>query len=288
MRTVLSIAAAVLVLGLLTRLMEGRMTFFPSRDLFADPAAFGLSCTDVAITTADGVRLHGWSCLPREGSGHRADLILLHGNAGNVSHRLAKIRRLAGLGLGVFIFDYRGFGRSDGRPGDAGIIEDARAAFRAFREQAAPGRPLGIYGESIGCLPAVRLAAENPDAAFLVLEGAFPGKRAVIARTPALWPFYPFVSSTLDMGAQAARAVLPALVMHARADEVIPLALGRKVHDLLRGSAQREWYEVPRGGHNDCYEVDEYFFPRIDAFLGRVLSKADTGRETPAGSGTVE
>jgi hypothetical protein len=283
-RTVLSIAAAFLALGLLTRFMEGRMTYFPSRELFADPAAFGLSCTDVAITAADGVRLHGWYCLPREGAGHRADLIFFHGNAGNVSHRLAKIRSLADLGLGVFIFDYRGFGRSGGRPGDAGILEDARAAFRAFRENAAPGRPLGIYGESIGCLPAVREAAANPDAAFLVLEGSFPGKRAVVARTPPLWPFYPFVSSTLDMGAHSSRVVLPALVMHAREDEVIPVALGRAVHQLLRRSVQLEWYEVPWGGHNDCYEVDASFSPRIGDFLDRALSRTASSDGPAAGA----
>ena len=285
MRTVLSIAAAVLALGALTRLMEGRLTYLPARELFADPAAYGLRWTDVAITAADGIRLHGWYCLPPEGTGHRADLIFFHGNAGNVSHRLGKIRSLAGLGLGVFIFDYRGFGRSGGRPSDAGILGDARSAFLAFRENATPGRPLGIYGESIGCLPAVREAGANRDAAFLVLEGSFPGKRAVVARTPSLWPFYPFVSSTLDMGAHASRAVLPALVMHAREDEVIPVALGRAVHQLLRESVQLEWYEVPRGGHNDCYEVDGSFFPRIGAFLDRALSRAAPGREPAAGAG---
>jgi hypothetical protein len=282
-RTVLSVAAAILALGVLTRFVEGRLTYLPVRELFADPAAYGLRCADVAITPADGIRLHGWYCLPPEGTGHRADLIFFHGNAGNVSHRLSKIRSLAGLGLGVFIFDYRGFGRSGGRPSDAGILEDARAAFRVFRENAAPGRPLGIYGESIGCLPAVREAAVNRDAAFLVLEGSFPGKRAVVARTPTLWPFYPFVSATLDMGAHASRAVLPALVMHAREDEVIPVAMGRAVLQLLRSSVQLEWYEVPRGGHNDCYEADGSFFARIDAFLDRALSRAAPGR-VPAAS----
>jgi fermentation-respiration switch protein FrsA (DUF1100 family) len=275
MRTALAIAVAVLALWGLTRLMEGRLSYFPVREVGADPAIYGLRCADIFFTTADGVRLHGWYCLPGEGTEHRADVIFFHGNAGNVSHRLGKIRELAGLGLGVFIFDYRGFGRSGGSSGDAGLLEDARAAFRVFRERmAAPRRPLGIYGESIGCLLAVRQAALNRDAAFLVLEGAFPGKRAVVARTPVLWPFIPFVSATLDMGAHAARIGLPVLVMHAREDEVIPVALGRAVHERLTQSALREWYEVPRGGHNDCSEEDSSFFPRIDAFLGRALPRA--------------
>lgn len=272
MRTALAIAVAVLALWGLERLLEARLTYFPVRALLADPAAFGLRFSDANFTTADGVRLAGWHCLPREGARHRADVIFFHGNAGNVSHRLTKIRALAGLGLGVFIFDYRGFGQSGGSPGDAGLLEDAAAAFREFRRRtAASGRPLGIYGESIGCLLAVRQAAENPDAAFLVLEGAFPGKRAVVAATPALWPWYPFVSATLDIRAHAPRVASPVLVLHARQDEVIPIALGRAVGVLLRGSSQLEFHEVPQGGHNDSYEVDGTFFPRIGAFLDRAL-----------------
>lgn len=279
MRTALVIAVAVLAFWGLARLMEGRLTYFPIREVAADPAAFGLVSDDVSFAAADGVTLAGWYCLPREGAGHRADVILFHGNAGNVGHRLSKIRALAGLGLGVFIFDYRGFGRSGGSPDDAGILEDAAAAVRAIRERTAgSGRPLGMYGESIGCLPAVRQASANRDVAFLVLEGSFPGKRAVVAQVPALWPWYPFVSSTLDMGQHAPRVGCPVLVMHARDDEVIPIALGRAVHDLLRGSSRREFYEVPRGGHNDCFEVDEAFFPRIGAFLDEVLAPADRGR----------
>lgn len=280
MRTVLAIAVAVAAIWGLTRLMEGRLSYFPAREIVADPASFGLRFADVFFTAADGVRLHGWYCLPEEGTTHRADAIFFHGNAGNVSHRLTKIRALAGLGLGVFIFDYRGFGRSGGSPGDAGLLADATAAFLTFREKtAASGRPLGIYGESIGTLPAVRQAAANGDAAFLILEGSFPGKRAVVARVPALWIFYPFVSATLDMGAHALRVNLPVLVLHAREDEVIPIALGRAVYEKLRGSVLREWYEVSRGGHNDCFDLDGAFFPRIGAFLDRALPRGAPGRE---------
>jgi uncharacterized protein len=274
MKTFLWLAAAVLALWALTRLLETRMTYFPVRELYADPAAFGLRFEEVAITAADGVRLRGWYCLPREGAGHRADVVFYNGNAGNVSHRLPKIRALTGLGLGVFIVDYRGFGRSAGTPGDAGILRDADAAFRAARDRAtAAGRPLGIYGESIGSLPAVRQAAANGDAAFLILEGSFPGKRAVAARLPLFWPFLPFLGGTLEMGPHASRVACPVLVMHARADEVIPVALGRAVHERLTGSRLREWYEVPRGGHNDGYEEDAGFFPRIGEFLDRALPR---------------
>jgi len=274
MRVLLGIAAAALALWALTRLLEPHLTYFPLRELYGDPGEFGLRFREVTVTASDGVRLRGWYCLPREGAEHRADLLFLNGNAGNVSHRLPKIRALAGLGLGVFIVDYRGFGRSEGRPADAGLLRDAAAAFLAAREQSmAAGRPLGIYGESIGGLVAVRQAAANRDAAFLILEGSFPGKRAVAARLPPYWPFLPFLGGALEMGAHAAKVEAPVLVMHARDDEVIPNALGRAVHAALTGSRLREWYEIPRGGHNDSFEADPGFFPRIGQFLERALPR---------------
>ena len=273
MRTLLWTAAAVLALWALTRALEPRLTWFPLRGIPADPAAFGLRFEEVTVTAADGVRLRGWYCAPRAGTGHRADLVFFSGNAGNVGHRLAKIRALAALGLGVFIVDYRGFGRSEGSPEDAAQLLDAGAVFAAARVRAAAGRPLGIYGESIGGLFAVRLAAAHPDTAFLVLEGSFPGKRAVAARLPPYWPFVPFLGGALEMGPHAGRVACPALVMHARDDEVIPVALGRAVHARLTGSRLREWHEIPRGGHNDAFETDPGFFPRIGAFLDRALPR---------------
>ena len=279
MRTLLGMAAAVLALWALTRLLEPRLTYYPVREMYADPSAFGLRFEEVGVTASDGVRLRGWYCFPREGTEHRADLVFLNGNAGNVSHRLTKIRELAGLGLGVFIVDYRGFGGSEGRPTDAGVLRDAEAAFTAATARAAAsGRPLGIYGESIGSLPAIRLAATNSDTAFLILEGSFPGKRAVTARLPPFWPFLPFLGGALEMGPHPASVACPVLVMHALADEVIPFALGRAVHGQLTGSRLREWYEIPRGGHNDAFEADAGFFPRIGAFLDRALPRTPATR----------
>lgn len=273
MKTLPWVAATLLVLWALTRLLEPRLTWYPLRELHADPAAFGLRFEEVTVAAGDGVRLRGWHSFPRAGTAHRADVLFLNGNAGNIGYRLEKIRELAALGLGVFIVDYRGFGRSDGHPDDAAQLRDAEAVFAAAKARAdRDGRLLGIYGESIGGLFAVRLAAAG-GAAFLILEGSFPGKRAVAARLPPFWPFLPFLRGTLEMGAHPARVACPVLVMHAREDEVIPVALGRAVHDRLTGSRLREWHEIPRGGHNDAFMIDPGFFPRIGAFLDRVLPR---------------
>lgn len=271
MKTLAGVAAALLALWALTRLLETRMTYYPLRELGGDPAGFGLRFEDVSVTTADGVRLAGWYCRPPAGTEHRADLLFLNGNAGNISHRLPKLRALARLGLGVFIVDYRGFGRSGGAPSDAGVLRDAEAAFAAARQRAG-GRSLGVYGESIGSLPAVRLAASR-DAAFLILEGSFPGKRAVAARIPPFWPFVPFLGRGLEMGTHPLRVTCPVLVLHARDDEVIPVALGRAVYERLGASRLREWEQFDSGGHNDVFAADPRFFARIDEFLARALAR---------------
>lgn len=274
MKTFFWIGAGVLVLWALVRVLEPRMTYFPTRGPSADPAALGLRCDEVFVTASDNVRLHGWYCPPPAAAAHRADIVFFHGNGGNVGHRLQKIRELGRLGLGVFIVDYRGYGRSAGSPDDAGIQRDAEAMFQAARGRAdAAGVPLGMYGESLGTIPAVRQAAAHRETAFLILEGSFPGKRAVAARMPLFWPFLPFLGGALEMGPHAARVFCPVLVMHARGDEVIPFALGRAVYDRLTGSRLREWYEASRGGHNDLSEADAGFFPRIGAFLQRGLPR---------------
>jgi pimeloyl-ACP methyl ester carboxylesterase len=276
---ILAAAAGLALLPLAAKFLERRASYYPIREFYADPSAVGLPFEDVLIRSG-GLILHGWYCRPPSGRQHRADALFFHGNAGNVSHRLAKIKGLADLGLGVFVFDYRGFGRSEGTPDDAGILADSRAALSRFRELVVrDGRPAGFFAESIGCLPAVRLAAGEAGPAFLVLEGSFPDKRAVAAGTPLFWWLIPFLSRALDMGDAPGRVACPSLVMHARHDEIIPAGLGRRVHRLL--GRRSVFAELSRGGHNDVFLEDGDFFPAI----GRFLDGLPAGARTAAGRG---
>jgi hypothetical protein len=203
-------------------------------------------------------------------------VLFLHGNAGNVSHRLEKIQGLLGLGAAVLVVDWRGFGRSGGRPSDAGLLRDAVAAADEMeRLTRGSGRPRGLYGESIGCLPAVRLAAAGTWA-FLILEGSFPGKRSLAAGYPLWWPFLPFISRTLDMGDRPSRITLPVLVLHAADDEIAPLRLGRQVARRFGPRATLRIME--RGGHNDFFAEDPGFFPAVADFLEGLPGQAGPTR----------
>src|SRR5204863_1955871 len=126
------------------------LVYFPDRELYGDPADVGLAFTDLTIPTEDGERLHAW-WIPTRAAPARGHVLFFHGNAGNVSHRLEHARALTGAGLDVLLVDYRGYGRSTGRPHEAGLALDAQASLAAMRTGAAvdPARVV-LMGESLG------------------------------------------------------------------------------------------------------------------------------------------
>src|SRR5204863_9646793 len=112
--------------------LAAALVYFPDRRLYGDPADVGLPFSDLAIPTEDGERLHGW-WIPTRVRPARAHVLFFHGNAGNVSHRLAHAAALTAAGLDLLLVDYRGYGRSTGQPGEAGLYRDARASLLALR-----------------------------------------------------------------------------------------------------------------------------------------------------------
>ena len=176
MRTLFVFAAFVAVLyvglGLVLYLLQGRMVFLPhlpGRALDATPGAIGLAYEDARIDTADGERLHGWF-VPAESA--RGTLLFFHGNAGNISHRVDNILRLNRLGLSVFIFDYRGYGKSQGEPSESGLYGDASAALAWLGKRGIRQEQIIYFGRSLGAAVAVQLALTKQPAA-LILESPF-------------------------------------------------------------------------------------------------------------------
>ena len=119
--------------------------FYPDAEFYASPTAFGLAARDIWLRTADGLRLHGWFFARRSPV---ATVLFLHGNAGNISHRLDNVRLLLDLNVQVFIIDYRGYGRSEGSPDEAGTYEDALTAWQWMATEI-PGPHL-LFGRSLG------------------------------------------------------------------------------------------------------------------------------------------
>jgi fermentation-respiration switch protein FrsA (DUF1100 family) len=237
----LKLALALLVVALLALLLAGcveRMFFYPDAAQYARPEQFGLQHEDVFITAADGSPLHGW-WLPAKGAA-LASVLHLHGNAANVSNHLPLVAWLPGAGFNVLMLDYRGFGRSQGRPTLDGVVDDAAAALRYLRTRpGVDGERLIVLGQSLGGATALRLLARDSGGVRLaVVEAAFASYRG-IARDAAmqsvvLAPLVPIASPALPPAKDDPVTALPLLrvpllLVHGTADEVIPFKHSEKL-----------------------------------------------------------
>lgn len=158
----LTAAGAYVVLLLALYLGQDHLLYLPDipgRELVGSPQDIGLSYDEVRIDTADGVALHGWYVPAPQA---RGTLLFLHGNAGNISHRLDSLRIFHRLGLNVLIFDYRGYGQSAGRPSEVGTQQDVLAAWRylTVTRGETPAR-IVLFGRSLGAALAAWLATRE-------------------------------------------------------------------------------------------------------------------------------
>jgi len=228
---------------------QERFVYFPSAALEADPRAAGLDFDEVRLHASDGVALHGWFVPARE---RRATALFLHGNAGNVSHRLDTLLVLHRLGLDTLIVDYRGYGASAGRPTEAGTYRDAEAAWRHLTaERGIPAHQILVFGRSLGGAVAAWLASEVTPGA-LVVEATFTSVPALGARIYPWLPVRLLARIRYDSLARIGRVRCPVLVAHAREDEVVPFEHGRALHAGAPGAPR--FLELD-GGHNDGFVV---------------------------------
>lgn len=253
-----------LVWGLLSWLAH-RSIFYPMR--FPEGRwweAGELGVEDVWLRSGK-YRIHGW-WVPLEGA--PAAVLFLHGNAGNVTHRARHIRAWRSAGAAVLVIDYRGYGRSEGRPSEAGIYEDAMAGYRYLRGRGySPDRIL-VHGESLGTVAAAHVAAMEPVGA-LILEAPFPSARAVAnAVLPLLGPMLVW---GFDLKSRLSRVRAPVLVIHGGQDEIIPCRLGRAVFEAA--PEPKQFWELPGAGHNDIPESAGSAYP---ARLRTLLPKGDS------------
>lgn len=240
----------------------------PSRELAATPRDIGLAYESVQFEAADGVRLHGWH-VPAPNA--RATLLFFHGNAGNISHRLDSLRIFHGLGLNVFIFDYRGYGQSEGRPSEEGTQRDASAAWRHLVETRgeAPER-IVLFGRSLGAALAAWLAArERPGA--LILESAFISVPELAAELYWWLPARRLARLHYATRDYLADVRAPVLVAHSPDDEIIGYRHGRALFDAAH--APKAFLEL-EGDHNMGFLLSGDTYVRgLDAFLSAHLPR---------------
>jgi uncharacterized protein len=265
---VVLVLIAYLMLLVLLRLNESRLIYFPGpeRRLLAPPAHLGLPVQRVQFEAEDGIRLVSW-VIPAEAGGQGFWLLICHGNAGNLSQfgRPDHYAALRQLGLNLLAFDYRGYGESEGAPSEEGLYKDASAAYRYLRDELGvqPER-IVIFGHSLGSAVAVDLAGRVAHAG-LIVEGALT---SAIDRGAELYPYIPvrwIGRSRFASIDRISQVTVPKLFLHARGDEVIPIAHGRRLYEAA--PPPKTFVEL-NGGHGDTFDVDSArYFGTIRGFI---------------------
>jgi len=242
-----------------------------------DTSNMPLPVQDVWFEAKDGVKLHGWY-IPREGA--VATILFFHGNAGNITHRLENVFFLHHLQLNVFIFDYRGYGRSEGDPDEEDIYLDCQAAYDTVLAQ--PGvmaDSLFIFGRSLGGPFASYTATRNP-AAGLILESTFTNAVDMADRMLSILPGW-LVSSEFDTVGRVSQLKIPKLFIHGTRDNLIPFTLGR---ELYKAAAEpKEFYQVVGAGHNNTFQIGgKDYFDKIKEFVTRTVADQATAEQKTA------
>ncbi|AZT84811.1 alpha/beta hydrolase [Marinobacter sp. NP-4(2019)] len=254
--SVVLIAVGVyLALLLLLFLMQSRLLHLPGvpgRSLDATPAAIGLNWEEVTLSAADGVKLHGWY-LPAPQAEHRTvdrTVLFLHGNAGNISHRLESLEIFHELGLATLIIDYRGYGRSEGKPSEAGLYRDADAAWHYLVEdRKIPPQRVIVFGRSLGAAVAAHLAAERP-LGGLILESAFTSVPDRGAELYSIFPIRLLARIHYPTAEWVTQVRAPVLVIHSEEDELIPFHHGEAVYQAA--PEPKQFLQI-QGDHNSGF-----------------------------------
>ncbi|WP_456377241.1 alpha/beta hydrolase [Thiolapillus sp.] len=244
MKSILPLLLGWILLNGFMYLQQPSMVFFPYTTLDQTPVQWGLEYEDVYLETRDGVRLHGWY-IPYPGA--KQTLLFFHGNAGNISHRGASVEVFHQLGLNVFIFDYRGYGRSQGRPDEQGLRQDAWAAWRyLIEERGLEPKDIILFGRSIGGVVAAGLAAQVQPGG-LILESTFSSARDMAEVIFPLLSHVLFLRFDFDTLAYVGQVRSPVLVLHSPDDEMIPFRLGKKI---FAAANEPRYFAEMRGSHN--------------------------------------
>lgn len=242
------VSFCIILLALLVPLSgtgcKNRLMFHPYGRLVSDPSAAGMAFEDVYFKTEDGILLNGWWVAS---PGGRGTVLFCHGNAGNISFLVETIEIFRGMGLNVFVFDYRGFGRSGGVPTEEGTYRDVTAAWKYLTiEKKVPSPRIILIGRSLGG-PIAAWLAEHWTPGVLVLESTFTRAADVADFHYDFSPGDLLLGDAYNTVASLSRLSCPVLVIHSPEDEIVPYNLGKKLFENARGPRD---FLIIHGSHN--------------------------------------
>lgn len=243
------------------------MIFFPEKNFYQTPQDFGWKYEEVSLQTSDNIQLHGWLIQPfiqKKGS-----LLFFHGNAGNISHRLFKVKGWLEAGYEVFLVDYRGYGKSQGNiRSEDDVVEDAEAAFHWLKKHLkGDSSPIVVFGESLGTYAAIRIA-EKERIRAVILEAPFTSfidlGKIHYPMVPSMM-IKPFAFLNRDW---VGKLKAPLLIIHGTDDEICPFRMAEELFALA--PEPKEFFKVEGGRHNDLpISAENFYFQTFFNFLDR-------------------
>ena len=234
-------------------ILDRFMVYFPSRQLHTTPAEVGLEYSDVYLTTEDGIRIHSWHVPGKSNT----TLLWLHGNAGNISHRVNNIAALNRLtGLGVLIVDYRGYGLSEGSPSEPGLYADAEAGFDYLESELGldPVEDIVLFGRSLGVGVAAETATRHA-VRCVILESGFTSTIDMARATRPEWlvrALMPFVGARYDTLSKIGNIKSPVMIVHGDRDDIVPFHMAEQLFEAARDP--KRFHAVRGAMHNDVYK----------------------------------
>ncbi|MBA7612015.1 hypothetical protein ES703_19249 [subsurface metagenome] len=257
--------AYIIFIGFLF-IFQSHYIYYPERILSADPGDIGLNFESVSFETTDRVKLSGWF-VPSESA--RGVILFCHGNAGNISHRLESIQIFHQLRLDVFIFDYRGFGQSEGKPTEQGTYKDAEAAWQyLIKECQVNPNEVIIFGRSLGGAVAAWLAQSHTPGA-LILESTFTSLPDIAG---TLYPYVPvrlLLRFHYNTAEYLGKVNCPVLIVHSRNDEIMPFNHGRRLFEMAK--KPKKFLEIT-GTHNEGFITSGKLYEEsLHAFISEYI-----------------
>jgi fermentation-respiration switch protein FrsA (DUF1100 family) len=228
-----------------------RLFYFPTKDSPATPATYDMKFEEVAFSTTDNVKLHGWFLPVSKGQAVKGTVVFSHGNAGALGHHLPFVNWLPKHGYQLLMYDYRGFGKSAGAPTREGLILDVEAAFAyAQQRKEIAGGKIFSFGHSLGGAKSIvaLTRAKVPGLRAVITDGTFASYESMAIIMAGNFGKN-LVSDELAPKDSVAKLAVPLLMIHGTADEVVPLAQGKELFAAAR--ARKTFFEVKGGSHGN-------------------------------------
>lgn len=235
-------------LGALLYFMQPKLVYYPLRDIPTTPQELQLEYEEVFFRTADGVGITGWYVPVKKGIG--LTVLFCHGNGGNIGYYLDTINILHEMGVNSFIFDYHGYGRSEGATSEEGTYADAYAACQwlIHQKQCEPNA-IVVFGRSLGGSIAAQLASKT-SVRGLWLESAFTSYADMAAYHYPYFPVRRLCRYTYDTLAYLRNVRCPVIVVHSPDDEIVPFAMGQRLYEAA--GEPKQFVQIA-GGHNEGF-----------------------------------